>query len=129
MQTYVLSLKGDYEALVSSLLFRVIHSKGREYDEYGFCITGPDDGTLEAKASFLQKQSQALAHQIQVVLEAYTHIYTHTHTYIQEKCVLLFVIVCIFWLVFVFIFLPLFVFLFILSPFFMFPPIFFLLIL
>uniref|UniRef100_A0A0P4WC33 TBC1 domain family member 2B n=2 Tax=Scylla olivacea TaxID=85551 RepID=A0A0P4WC33_SCYOL len=44
---------------------RVIQSKGREYDEYGFCITGPDDGTLEARASFLQKQSQALAHQIQ----------------------------------------------------------------
>ncbi|XP_050686247.1 TBC1 domain family member 2B-like [Eriocheir sinensis] len=44
---------------------KVLQSKGREYDEYGFCITAPEDGTLEAKAAYLQKQSQALAYQAQ----------------------------------------------------------------
>ncbi|XP_042203732.1 TBC1 domain family member 2B-like [Homarus americanus] len=44
---------------------RVIQNKGREYDEYGFCTTAPDDCSLQSKASYLQKQSQVLAHQVQ----------------------------------------------------------------
>lgn len=45
---------------------RVIHNKGREYDEYGFCITAPGEGSLQSRANYLQKQSQALANQVQV---------------------------------------------------------------
>ncbi|XP_064087221.1 TBC1 domain family member 2B-like isoform X1 [Macrobrachium nipponense] len=44
---------------------RVIHNKGREYDEYGFCNTAPEEGTLHSKAAYLQKQSMALANQVQ----------------------------------------------------------------
>ncbi|XP_069972285.1 TBC1 domain family member 2B isoform X3 [Penaeus vannamei] len=44
---------------------RVIHNKGREYDEYGFCITAPGEGSLQSRANYLQKQSQALANQVQ----------------------------------------------------------------
>nr|XP_045612119.1 TBC1 domain family member 2B-like [Procambarus clarkii] len=44
---------------------RVMQNKGREYDEYGFCTTAPDGGSLQSRANYLQKQSQALAHQVQ----------------------------------------------------------------
>lgn len=44
---------------------RVIQNKGREFDEYGFCITAPDDSSLQSRACYLRKQSQALAHQVQ----------------------------------------------------------------
>ncbi|KAK3855616.1 hypothetical protein Pcinc_037994 [Petrolisthes cinctipes] len=44
---------------------RGIQKKGREYDEYGFCVTAPEDSTLSSKAEYIQKQSQALAHQAQ----------------------------------------------------------------
>nr|XP_053655434.1 TBC1 domain family member 2B-like isoform X1 [Cherax quadricarinatus] len=45
---------------------RVIQNKGREYDEYGFCTTAPNGESLQSRASYLQKQSQALAHQVQL---------------------------------------------------------------
>lgn len=51
------------------MLHRVMQNKGREYDEYGFCTTGPDDSSLQSKATYLQKQSQVLAHQAQVTFE------------------------------------------------------------
>ncbi|CAL4120820.1 unnamed protein product, partial [Meganyctiphanes norvegica] len=40
---------------------RVVNNKGREYDEYGFFITAPEEGSLQFRATYLQKQSQIMA--------------------------------------------------------------------
>ena len=46
---------------------RVVHNKGRKYDEYGFCISGDPEGSIQSRAACLQKQSQARASQAQVI--------------------------------------------------------------
>ena len=40
---------------------RVAQRCGKEYNEYGFCMTAPHDGSMTRKAEFIQKLSRANA--------------------------------------------------------------------
>ncbi|XP_076052021.1 TBC1 domain family member 2B-like isoform X2 [Oratosquilla oratoria] len=45
---------------------RMVRSGGRQYDEYGFCVGGPDDTSLESQAAHFAKRAHLISHQSQL---------------------------------------------------------------